>query len=136
MKAMRPLIIVIALTALSACATSGNGEAKKLSTRSAGQLLTTGKTSKDEVLLALGMGASLRFESGYEVWVYEFASGAPRFVDYLPIVGQVTRRMPRTRKELRILFDPQGVVWKYLLLDIAEEARVAHDPDAAASSAH
>jgi hypothetical protein len=45
----------------------------------------------------------------------------PQWVNYVPAEGLVTTYVPRkpTEKELRILFDQQGVVKKWLLLDAA-----------------
>ncbi len=45
--------------------------------------------------------------------------GLPQWVNYVPLVGLVTIYVPRkpTEKELRILFDQQGIVQKWLLLD-------------------
>jgi hypothetical protein len=52
-------------------------------------------SSKQEVRAALGEGAAIRFDSGYEVWSYDF--GPPQ--------------KPRhARDELVVLFSPSGVV--------------------------
>ena len=118
MKMGHIMIPLIALASVAACTTAGNGKMKILTQHSAEQLLVPGKTTRAEVARQLGEGMSLRFDSGYEVWNYEFAHGIPRFVDYLPYVGHVSRHVRREGKEVRILFDPAGVVQKYLVLDI------------------
>jgi hypothetical protein len=118
------LLLLACVACLGACTTVGNGQMKILTQKSTGQLLVAGQTSRPEVERSLGQGRALRFDSGYEVWVYEFqgSQGLPRWVNYLPVVGLVTTYVPRkatpaTAKELRILFDQQGVVKKWLLLD-------------------
>jgi hypothetical protein len=50
---------------------------------------------------------------------HEFAHGIRRFVNYMPFVGHVTRRVRREGQAVRILFNPEGVVQNYLVLDIA-----------------
>ena len=50
-------------------------------------------------------------------------------MDYMPFVGHVTRRVRREGQAVRILFNPEGAVLKYLVLDIAV------DPDKAGTGA-
>jgi hypothetical protein len=69
-----------------------------------------------------------RFDSGYEVCVYEFQHGIPRFVVYVPIAGLFSSHTRRTGKEVRILFDPAGIVQKYLVLDITVKPDGAQMP--------
>ena len=121
------LLLLACVACLGACTTVGNGQMKVLTQESTGQLLVAGQTSRADVERSLGRGKALHFDSGYEVWVYEFqgspgSQGLPQWVNYLPVVGLVTTYVPRkatpaTAKELRILFDQQGVVKKWLLLD-------------------
>ncbi|RYX94420.1 MAG: hypothetical protein EOO28_14830 [Comamonadaceae bacterium] len=59
------------------------------------QSVVAGQTTKADVLAALGPSTAIRFDSGYEVWVYRAAA----------IRGL-------SREELVILFDPAGVVQK------------------------
>ncbi len=64
--------------------------------QAASQSVVTGK-SKGDVAAALGHAAVVRFDSGYEVWVYRWP-GADR--------------TSRTATELVVLFDPAGMVKK------------------------
>jgi outer membrane protein assembly factor BamE (lipoprotein component of BamABCDE complex) len=120
MKHAAILLPLTCLVGLSACTTVGNGEMKVLTQKSTGQLLVPGQTKRAEVERSLGQGKAFHFDSGYEVWVYEFRGkqGLPQWVNYVPLVGLVTTYVPRkpTEKELRILFDQQGIVQKWLLL--------------------
>ena len=113
-------LALIAFGSICACtSTRGKGEAKLFTQRSADEVLVPGKTTRAQVIEKLGECLSFRFDSGYEVCVYEFQHGIPRFVDYVPILGHVSRHVRRTGKEVRILFDQTGVVQKYIVLDIA-----------------
>jgi outer membrane protein assembly factor BamE (lipoprotein component of BamABCDE complex) len=131
MKMYHVMLALMAVTGVAACTTTtGNGQMKLLTQHSADKLLVPGKTTRAEVAQQLGEGMLLRFDSGYEVWDYEFAHGIPRFVDYVPYIGHLSRHVRREGKEVRILFDPNGVVQKYLVLDIEV------DPNKAQTSAN
>lgn len=56
-----------------------------------------GKT-KSDVLAMLGQTVSVKFDSGYEVWVYHLSEGP--------------RPRARGKAEYVVLFDPSGVVTK------------------------
>jgi hypothetical protein len=130
MKMRHAMLALISAGSVSACATTtGNGEMNLLTQRSADKLLVTGKTTRAEVIGKLGACLSFRFDSGYEVCVYEFQHGIPRYVDYVPIAGLFSSHTRRTDKEVRILFDPAGIVQKYLVLDIVkpDEAQMPAD---------
>lgn len=88
---------------LTACAGSGGLFADetppfkdpRLTVQVAREMLIAGQTKKTDVAALLGPAASVRFDSGYEVWVYRAPAG---------------REM--TREELVILFEPSGVLKK------------------------
>ena len=67
-----------------------------LTVPAAAQLLQPGRSTRDEVQARLGPAERVRFDSGYEVWVYR---------------GRGTRD-PREVAELALLFDRQGVLRK------------------------
>lgn len=67
-----------------------------LSMQGANELVVAGKSSKAEVLAALGQATVISFNSGFEVWVYRAKSSAPAV----------------TKPELVILFTPSGTVSK------------------------
>jgi outer membrane protein assembly factor BamE (lipoprotein component of BamABCDE complex) len=121
MKGVAILTLLVCAACLGACTTVGNGQMKVLTQKSTDQLLVAGQTSRSEVERSLGQGKAIHFDSGCEVWVYEFqgSPGLPQWANYVPWVGLVTTHVPRkeTGKELRILFDQQGVVKKWLLLE-------------------
>jgi hypothetical protein len=121
-------VIRVALTAgvalgLAACASPGNGAIKTLSEDGARQALSVGKTTKAELVAAMGEASVQTFRNGYAVWVYNYKPGLPTFVGYLPVVGTLANAVDATTgaKELAVLFDRDGVVKKYQL-------RVAESP--------
>jgi hypothetical protein len=67
-----------------------------LTVPAAAQLLQPGRSTRDEVQARLGPAERVRFDTGYEVWVYR---------------GRGTRDA-REVAELALLFDRQGVLRK------------------------
>lgn len=53
-----------------------------------------GRTTRAELLAAFGATKSVRFDSGYEAWVYQSPAGGGRYAEFV------------------ILLNPQGVVAK------------------------
>lgn len=104
---MRRASAVAAAALLAGCASgpglfSGSGEGRPafrdaaLTVPAAAQLVVPGRTSGQELLARLGPAETVRFDTGYEVWVYR-ARGA---------------RDPRTTPELVLLLDRAGIVRK------------------------
>ena len=67
-----------------------------LSMQTASDSITIGKSSKADVMAALGPATVINFDSGYEVWVYRAKSREPA----------------EAKAEFVILFSPDGVVRK------------------------
>ena len=67
-----------------------------VSMQTAGNALVLGKTTKAEVMAALGTATVINFDSGFEVWVYRAGSRAPA----------------ETKAEFVVLFSPDGIVKK------------------------
>jgi hypothetical protein len=70
-----------------------------------------GKSTKADVLAALGESLVIRFDSGYEVWVYRLDDGLP---DKAGRTASWWRTKPEAAAtgEFVILFAPSGVVAK------------------------
>ena len=90
---------------LAACAGSGLFSAGNdappfrnpaMSMQSASDSITIGKSSKADVMEALGVATVINFDSGYEVWVYRARSREPA----------------EAKAEFVILFSRDGVVRK------------------------
>lgn len=67
-----------------------------VSMQNAGYAIVIGKTSKAEVVAALGAATVINFDSGFEVWVYRANPRAP----------------VEAKAEFVILFTPDGIVKK------------------------
>jgi hypothetical protein len=67
-----------------------------LTVQAAGQALVPGQTRRQDLLERLGPAEVVRFDTGYEVWVYRARNA----------------REPRATPELVVLLDPAGVVSK------------------------
>ncbi|MDB5966254.1 MAG: hypothetical protein JWQ72_2754 [Polaromonas sp.] len=68
----------------------------EMTLQAAADAVLTGASTRDEVRARLGGATVIRFDSGYEVWVYRSPSRGP----------------PETRAELVILLTPEGLVRK------------------------
>jgi hypothetical protein len=51
------------------------------------QLVVPGRTTKAELLAAFGPTRSVRFDSGYETWVYQSPAGGGRFAEFVVLIG-------------------------------------------------
>ena len=70
---------------------------KTMSVQAARDSMAPGRSTKAEVLAALGKATVVKFDSGYEVWVYR---------------GSVAGSQPTGKTEFVILFGPDGVLKK------------------------
>jgi len=109
------LALLLLGSALSACTTVGNGRVQTLQAAEADQLLHPGQTTRAEAERLLGLGSTLRFDSGWSTSHYVYRNGLPRFLDFVPVVGLVTSAIDTPETELVLLFDPEGVLRKYKL---------------------
>lgn len=117
-----PLLLSTAL--LGACTTVGNGCMRELDVPQTAELLKPGQTSREDAERLLGRGRVLRFDpSGWESWHYLDKPGLPKFVDYIPVVGLVSSRIDTGSRELVLLFDAQGRLRQYSLLEIPPQLK-------------
>jgi hypothetical protein len=68
--------------------------------------------SKADVIAALGPATVLRFDSGYEVWVYRFVESPRTQADARSGASAPGKGSAETPSELVLLFTPTGVVAK------------------------
>jgi hypothetical protein len=86
--------LVLSLT-VAACATQSEAPpGTQVAAERLAQTVVAGRTTKAEVLAAFGPTKSIRFDSGYEAWVYQSPAGDGRFTEFV------------------LLIDPRGVVSK------------------------
>jgi len=115
----KTFLIAVLACGLTACASTGNGRIKALNQTEAAQLIVVGKTDKAELEAALGTAEVSTFANGVEIWVYRYlpdTSGAFRSV---PIFKSLVTDSGNF-KELKIVFDKNGIVKKYQLIDTRE----------------
>ncbi|MEC5162016.1 MULTISPECIES: hypothetical protein [unclassified Janthinobacterium] len=75
--------------------------------------ITVGKTTKTELDTALGQATAISLDSGYDVWVYKNKEEDAGLARYLPLIGRTALFGPAHRREVIVLFRPDGVVKKY-----------------------
>ena len=121
MKALFRIGVVIALSGgLVACALQPAADPGAVETSTRTKLIapdrpketvTVGRSTKADVIAALGETLVISFDNGYEVWVYRLADAATRAMLAQRIFG--SRKAEReTTAEFVILFAPSGVVAK------------------------
>jgi outer membrane protein assembly factor BamE (lipoprotein component of BamABCDE complex) len=109
MKAAPPLLIpyllMLAIPAvLGACGTRAPLATKEVTQAVIEQSVVPGHSTKAQVLAALGPTTKQVFDSGYEVWLYNYPAGASR----LPLFGHNETESA----EFVVLFGPDGIVKK------------------------
>jgi len=111
-KLLRASVASAFIACISGCAAPGSS-ITTVSTTSARNAITIGKSTKADVIAALGKTTVIRFDSGYEVWVYQVTGGISASLGS----GQLFRRADSEKRasgrtEFVILFAPSGVVAK------------------------
>ena len=100
----RASLAFILCAVVGGCATPGGPEptftkATAVPASAANGGIVVGKSTKSDVIAALGTTTAILFDSGYEVWVYHLASGG-------------NGRSEPVKSEFVVLFAPSGVVAK------------------------
>ena len=71
-----------------------------------------GRSTKADVIAALGESLAIRFDNGYEVWVYHLADDTPAGERRRGKSGSADNARPGESAEFVILFQPSGIVAK------------------------
>ena len=91
---MRALLVLCAAL-LAGCATqSAAPPGVQVPAERLQQTVVAGQTTKAQLLAAFGLTKNVRFDSGFETWVYQSPAGAGQFAEFV------------------VLIDPAGVVAK------------------------
>lgn len=107
-------LMIASLFTLAGCASSGNESLRQETKESISTKIFEGKTTKDEVRATLGAPASTTFtDGGQEIWKYDRADIQSDAVNFVPVVNWFGSSYSGTKKELTILFDPNGIIKKY-----------------------
>lgn len=84
-----------------------------VSAHSARDAITIGKSTKADVLAALGKTQVIGFDSGFEVWVYRYLGDAPAKASPMERIEHAASPKGAPGKaEFVVLFAPSGVVAK------------------------
>lgn len=88
------LRLVLCAALLAGCATQPAPPGAVVAAERLSASVVAGRTTKAELLAAFGSTKSVRFDSGYEAWVYQSPGGGGQFSEFV------------------VLIDPSGVVSK------------------------
>lgn len=85
---MRPpfLSCLIALL-LAACASQPAPPGAQVPAERLAAAVVAGSTTRAQLLAAFGPTKSVRFDSGYEAWVYRTPAGGGRFGEFVVLIG-------------------------------------------------
>ena len=108
-----------AVPGASSVTTATATPANTISAHNAKDAITIGKSTKADVIAALGKTTVVSFDSGYEVWVYQItgegitgeSAAKASWVERILHPGSQTR-ITRGKTEFVVLFAPSGVVAK------------------------
>jgi hypothetical protein len=88
-------LLVLCIALLAGCATQNAAPpGVQVSAERLQQTVVAGQTTKAQLLAAFGPTKNVRFNSGFETWVYQSPAGAGQFAEFV------------------VLIDPAGVVAK------------------------
>lgn len=93
---MTPRLLLCAIViVLAGCASqSATPPGAQVAAERLQQAAVAGQTTKAQLLAAFGPTKAVRFDSGYEAWVYQSPAGGGRFAEFV------------------VLIDPSGIVRK------------------------
>ena len=98
MKACIAILSVVLV--LGGCATGAKEPGTIVAEDRFAQLVVPGRTTRADLLAAFGPTKAVRFDSGYETWLYESDAGAGRrtelvlLLDRAGVVQKIRRRPP------------------------------------------
>jgi outer membrane protein assembly factor BamE (lipoprotein component of BamABCDE complex) len=102
-----------AVPEVSSVTTSAVTPANTISAHDARDAVTIGKSTKADVIAALGKTTVISFDSGFEVWVYQIKNDTPAKVSWWERIGRADPNKETLGKtEFVVLFAPSGVVTK------------------------
>jgi outer membrane protein assembly factor BamE (lipoprotein component of BamABCDE complex) len=124
MNVCRLLATVVAVAALSGCASAGNQVLKTADAGSVSRAITDGESTKSSVQAAFGDPNDTSFtDGGNEIWKYTYAYATPTPASFVPIVGIFAGGADVDKKTLVILFDKAGVVTKHTMSTSHEQVK-------------
>jgi hypothetical protein len=93
--------------------TTTTAMANTISAHNAKDAITIGKSTKADVIAALGKTTVISFDSGFEVWLYQVAGDTPVKPRWWELFGHAgSEKRTLGKAEFVVLFAPSGVVTK------------------------
>ncbi|MDN5752210.1 MAG: outer membrane protein assembly factor BamE [Nitrosospira sp.] len=121
MKIVKSFAGAVLVALVAGCATSGNEKLKDHTQSTISQQITEGRTTKNQVIAALGQPSVVSFtDAGNEIWTYKHARATPQAQNFIPLVGLVSSGADVKTKELVVMFNKHDVVSKYTMRETEE----------------
>lgn len=118
------LLLIVVVTTLSGCASSGNKNLEKQTEVTISQQITKGKTKKTDIKQLFGEPSSVSpTDSGNQMWTYRFERAVPHVSNFVPFVGIFSSGADVTSKELVIMFDRNDVISEYTMNEVTREVK-------------
>ncbi|WP_332878908.1 hypothetical protein [Massilia sp. S19_KUP03_FR1] len=116
-RCLRLALACSLIVGMGACASLGRDAARPLTHEGVRQVLAIGSSTKADVSKRMDEANINTFDTGDEVWAYDYKAGVPLFVGFLPMAGAIASVVDASTRgrELAILFDKDGIVRKYRL---------------------
>jgi len=95
--------LLLCAALLAGCATQPAPPGSIVAAERLSTVVVAGRTTKAELLAAFGPTKSVRFDSGYEAWVYQSPAGGGQFSEFVVlidpsgVVGKTRTRAPSTQ---------------------------------------
>lgn len=113
-KFTNAFVLLLSLTVLQSCTTTGNPTIKDENRESISEMLIEGSTTKNQVNTVLGDPMETAFiADGQEVWTYQLSKIKPLIRNFIPYVGIFSSGSDGVQQTLTILFDESDVVEEY-----------------------
>lgn len=95
---MRPLLLLCAAL-LAGCASQPAPPGAVVAAERLSATVVAGRTTSAELLAAFGPTKQVRFDSGYQAWVYQMPAGGGQFAEFVVLIdpaGVVSKTRTRT----------------------------------------
>ncbi|KZL15846.1 SmpA / OmlA family protein [Pseudovibrio sp. Ad26] len=124
---MRIVHVILALglgLVVAGCASVGNESLRHLTREGLENQLENGKTTKEDVRVALGDPNTTDFtDSGNEIWKYRHVRTQAKVENFIPVVDLLASGQDVTTKEVALFFDQDGLLRNYSMIEVEDEVR-------------
>jgi outer membrane protein assembly factor BamE (lipoprotein component of BamABCDE complex) len=124
---LRIVHVILALglgLVVAGCASVGNESLRHLTREGLESQLENGKTTKEDVRVALGDPNTTDFtDSGNEIWKYRHVRTQAKVENFIPVVDLLASGQDVTTKEVALFFDQDGLLRNYSMIEVEDEVR-------------